>query len=90
MIQNSHTSANHLLLDFMVQSKITEADTPTVQLGATPSKLVSDPPPSSPHFNAGCPSAPTLPIYPCLGQAQEYAGLHTAGAIEQQPKFISI
>jgi len=28
------------------------------------------------HFHAGCPSSRTLPIYPGLGQAQEYAGLH--------------
>jgi len=27
------------------------------------------PPPSSPHFNAGCPSCHNLPIYPGLGQA---------------------
>ena len=39
----------------MVQGKITETDTPAVELGATPSKLVSDPPPSFPHFYAGCP-----------------------------------
>jgi len=48
----------------MVQGKIRKADTPTVRLGATPSKLVSDPPPSSPYFYAGCPSCITLPIYP--------------------------
>jgi len=34
----------------MAQGKITEVDTPTVQLGATPSKLISEPPPSSPPF----------------------------------------
>jgi len=27
----------------MVQGKITEADTPTIRLGATPSRLISDP-----------------------------------------------
>ena len=37
-----------LLLDFMVQGKITKADTPTIWLGATPSGLISDPPPSIP------------------------------------------
>jgi len=31
-----------------------EADTPTTRLGATPSGLISDPPPS--HFYTGCPS----------------------------------
>jgi len=40
----------------MVQGNITEVDTPTVQLGATLSELISEPPPSSPHFYAGCPS----------------------------------
>jgi len=39
-------------LDFMVQRKIPEADTPTIQLGITPIGLISDsdPPPSSPIF----------------------------------------
>jgi len=61
----------------MVQGKITEVDTPTVQLGATPSELISEPPPSSPIFTPDALPAATLPIYPGLGQAQEYAGLHT-------------
>jgi len=62
----------------MVQGRITEVDTPTVQLGETPSKLVSDPPPSA-LFLRRMPflPQPSLPIYPGLGQAQEYAGLHT-------------
>jgi len=29
----------------MVQGEISEADTPTIRLGATPSGLISDPPP---------------------------------------------
>jgi len=41
------------LLDFMVQGKITEVDTPTIQLGTTPSRLISDQLSSSPHFSAG-------------------------------------
>jgi len=62
----------------MVQGKITEVDTPTVQLGATPSELLSEPPPSSSViFTPDALPAATLPIYPGLGQAQEYAGLHT-------------
>jgi len=32
----------------MVQGKITEADIPTIRLGATPSGLISDPPQSHP------------------------------------------
>jgi len=51
---------------FMVQLKITEADTPIVQVGATPSRLIMDPPPSSLHFYAGCLLAITLPLYPGL------------------------
>ena len=42
----------NLLLDFMVQGKITETDTPTIRLGATPSGLISDSPPSSPIFGS--------------------------------------
>ena len=38
------------------KGRLTEADTPTIRLGATPSGLTSPPPPS-PHFlQAGCPS----------------------------------
>jgi len=53
----------------MVQEKITEADTPIIQLGATPSGLTSNPPPSSPIFYAGCPSCCNPPNYPGLEQA---------------------
>jgi len=35
---------------FMVQGRITEADTPTIWLGNTPFGLISDPPPTFPHF----------------------------------------
>jgi len=61
----------------MVQGKTTEVDTPTVQLGSTLSELISEPPQSSPIFTRDALPATTLPIYPSLGQAQEYAGLHT-------------
>ena len=61
-----------------MQGKITEVDTPTVQQGATPSELISKPPPASiPIFTPVALAATTLPIYPGLGQAEEYAGLHT-------------
>jgi len=53
----------------MVQGKITEADTPTIRLGATPSVLISDPPPSSSIFTLDALPAATLPLYPGLGQA---------------------
>ena len=46
--------ARHLL-DFVVQGKTTEVDTPTVHLDATPSRLSVPPLPSSLHFYAECP-----------------------------------
>jgi len=58
----------------MVQEKITEADTLTIRVGATPSGLISNPPPSIIHFTPDALPVATLPIYPGLGQAQEYAG----------------
>ena len=45
-----------LLLDFMVQGKITEADTPTIRLGATPSGLISAHLHHTIFLKAGCPS----------------------------------
>jgi len=49
-LSRSAGARRDLLPDFVVQGKITEADTPTIQLGATPSGLISDPPPTSPPF----------------------------------------
>jgi len=51
----------------MVYAKITEVDKPTVQMGATPSELISEPPPSSPHFYDGCPSCRNPPYLSWLG-----------------------
>ena len=59
----------NLLLDFMLQGGISEADTPTMRLGATTSGLISDPRPSSHIFAPDALPAVTLPIYPGLGQA---------------------
>ena len=56
-------------MGFMAQGKITEEDTSTIRLGATPYGLISDPPPSSPIFMPDALPATTLPIYPGLGQA---------------------
>jgi len=61
----------------MVQEKITEADTLTIRMGATPSGLISDPPPSSPHFYARCPSCCNPPTLSWLRTGAKYAGLHT-------------
>jgi len=60
----------NLLLDFIVQGKITEADTLTIQMDATPSSLI-------PHFYAGCPSCRNPPNLSWLGTGTKYAGLHT-------------
>ena len=58
----------------MVQGKITEADTLTIWLGATPTGLISGPPPSSPIFMPHALPA-TTPTW--LGTGTKYADLHT-------------
>ena len=70
--------ARRKLLHFVVQGKISEADTPTTQLVVTPSRLISDPPPSSPIFTLDAFPDATLPLYPGLGQAcwLAYSVLH--------------
>ena len=55
------------------------ADTPTIWLGATPPGLISDAPPSSPHFYAGCPSCRNPPNLSWLETGTIYAALHTTG-----------
>jgi len=55
---------------FMVQGKITEADTPTIRMGATPSGLINDLPPAPPPIcTPDALAAASLPIYTGLGQA---------------------
>jgi len=65
----------------MVQGKITDTDTdtPTIQLGATPSRLISGLPPSPPPiFTLDALLAATLPLYPGLGVGTDTNdGLHT-------------
>jgi len=61
----------------MVQGEISQADTATIRLVATPSALISDPPPSSPHFYAGCPSCHNPSNLSWLGKGTKYAGLPT-------------
>jgi len=63
---------------FVEQGKIMEAEAPTVPVDATPTETDGTPTPKPPSYYAGCPSCRiTLPIYPGLGQAPIYAGLHT-------------
>jgi len=52
-----------------LQGKLSEADTPTIQVGVTPSGLISDPPPSSAILTPDAIPGATLPIYPGLEQA---------------------
>jgi len=61
------------LLDFMVQWKITEADTPTIWLGATNQRPTS----IIPHFYAGRPSCRWPPALSWFGTGTIYAGLHS-------------
>jgi len=70
-----------LLLDFMVQEEISEAD---IRLGATPSGLISDPPPSSPPFLPRMLALPaaTLPIYPGLEQASNMLACIPSGLVQ--------
>ena len=69
------------LLYFMVQGKITEAASLTVHLHITrhPIWTVGAPPLSFPPFLCQMPflSQPSQFFYPGLGQAPNYAGLHT-------------
>ena len=61
----------NLLLDFLVQ----EADTLTIRIGATLSVLISDQPPSSPHFYARCLSCRSLPNLAWLGDRHQICWL---------------
>jgi len=69
---------------FMVQGKITEADTPTIQLGATPSGLISGSPPSSPIFTPDALPAATLLLYPGLEQAPNMLACIPSGVLRTQ------
>jgi len=77
----------------MEQGQITEADTPTIRLGATPFGLVSDPL-QHPPFYAGCPSCGNPPNLFCLGIGTKYAGLHTqwcgCGYEISRPQFFTV
>jgi len=76
-----------LLVDFVVQGKITEADRPTIRLDATLSGLISDPPPSSSIFTPDALPAVTLPHY--LGLIRQYVH-NNVGSTTHFEKKLSI
>jgi len=69
------------LLDFIVQGEISEAETPTIWMGATPSRLISNPPPSSPIFTLDALPAATFPIYAGLGHAPNMLACTPSGLV---------
>jgi len=75
IVHNRHTQlpgwAGAFLLDFMVQGKITEADTLTMWMGATPSATHLHHPPI---FYAGYPSGRYTPNLPWLGTCTRLVG----------------
>jgi len=84
----------NLLMDFTVQGEISEAHTPTIQLGATPPGvpdwLISDPHPSSPTFTPDFIPAATLPIYPGLGRAPHMLACIPSGLIFIDINFVPL
>ena len=71
-----------ILLDFMVQGKMAEADTPTIRMGATPSRLNST---HLHHPSIVTPDAlpaATLPLYPGLEQAPNMMACIPGGLVE--------
>jgi len=73
----SRRQKKKFLLDFMVQGEIS----PTIRLGATPSGLISNQPPLSPHFYTGCSSCRRLPVYCGLGQAPNMLACIPSGLV---------
>jgi len=67
----------------MVWGKITEADTPTIHMGATPSGLISDPSLNTPShlFTPVALLATTLQLYPGLGQASNMLNCIASGVV---------
>jgi len=73
----------------VVQGKITEADTPTIQMGATPSGPISDPPPTStPICMPNALPATTLPLYPGLGRAPNMLAFVPSGVVNWITKVV--
>jgi len=66
---------------FMVQGKITEAYTPTIRLGATPSGRISDRHVIPTIFVPDALPAATLPLYLGLGQAPNMLACIPSGVV---------
>jgi len=75
------------LLNFMAQREISEAGTHTIRLGATPSRLIRDPPPSSPIFTPDAFPAATIPIYTGLGKAPNMLACIPSGLVRDIVKM---
>jgi len=71
----------------MVEGKITEADTRTIWLGTTQSRLISDPPPPSPIFTPDALPAATLPLYPGLGEAPNMLVCIPSGVVSTKMNY---
>jgi len=65
----------------MVQGKITEAYTPTIRMGATPSGLISNPTHHRPIFMPDAFPDAILPLYPGLGQASNMLACIPSGLV---------
>ena len=59
------------------KERLIEADTQTIRLSATLTRLISNPPPSSPNFYSRSPSCRNSPSLSWLWTCTKYAGLHT-------------
>jgi len=71
----------------MVQGEVSEADTPTLWLGASPSGLISDLLPYSPIFVPDALPATTLRIYPGLGPAPNVLDCIPSGLVKSSLVF---
>jgi len=72
---------------FMVQGRISEEDTLTIRVGATPSGLISNPPQSSPIFMPDALPAATIPLHPSLGWALNMLACIRSGVVSTLHQF---
>ena len=67
---------------FMVKGKIAEADTPTIRVGATPSRLISAHLRHPPVLTPDALPVATLSLYPGLAQAPNMLACMPSGVIK--------